>query len=436
MEYQKMAAVDIVKFNAVPDIFAWKFPSEDLSTFTQLIVSETQEAILLKGGQALDTFGPGRHTLESGNIPLLSKFINLPFGGQSAFACEVWFINKVAVLDIKWGTPTPIQLQDPKFKLFISLRSYGQFGIRINDSRKFLLKLVGTVPSFDKANLSQYFKGLYLTKVKDALSSYLVKKQVGILDINASIDELSQSVCANVSPLFNEYGIELLNFCINDISVPENDPAVIQLKNALAKKAEMDIIGYTYAQQRSFDTLEGAATNPGGGQAGLMGAGIGLGMGVGMGGTFGQQMSNMTQNINPSATVKCPKCGADNTAANKFCGICGQNMQEAPGIPQSDTVECSNCKQPIPKNSKFCPTCGDPYSPCMYCGADLKQSESVCSVCGKPAPKPCPKCNSLTNNGLAKFCPQCGQAFTAKCPGCSCEVTIGTKFCPDCGAKL
>lgn len=105
-----MALVDVVKYDGTPNVFAWKYPNSELGTWTQLIVNETQEAVLYKGGQSLDLFGPGRHTLSTANIPLLNKLINLPFGGKSPFSAEVWYVNKVNALDIKWGTPTPIQL--------------------------------------------------------------------------------------------------------------------------------------------------------------------------------------------------------------------------------------------------------------------------------------------------------------------------------------
>lgn len=274
-----MAVVEVVKYNGTPDVFAWKYPSEELGTWTQLIVNESQEAVLFKGGKALDVFGSGRHTLETANIPFLSKVINLPFGGRSPFTAEVWYINKVHSLDIKWGTATPIQLQDPKYGIFAPVRSFGQFGIKIEDSKKFLVKLVGTLATFDKQSLLKYFRGLYVTKVKDTISSYLVHKQISLLEINAYLDELSTYMKERIEPTMNDYGISLVNFFVNDINIPEDDSAVKKLKDALAKRAEMNIVGYSYQQERSFDTLEGAATNPGSASSGLMGAGMGLGMG-------------------------------------------------------------------------------------------------------------------------------------------------------------
>ncbi len=282
-----MAVVEVVKYSGSPEVLAWKYPNDELGTWTQLIVAESQEALLFKGGQALDLFGPGRHTLETANIPFLNNIINIPFGGTSPFSAEIWFINKAYNLDVKWGTMTPIQLQDPKYNVFIPVRSHGQFGIQIDDARKFLVKLVGVLPRFGEQELQEYFKGLYLMRAKDAISSYVIKKKISFLEINAYLADLSEALKEAISPMLDEYGIKLVSFFVNDISVPETDPAVIKLKEALAKRAEMDIVGYDYTQERSFDTLEGAASNAGSGgstQSDLMGAGIGLAMGLGVGG--------------------------------------------------------------------------------------------------------------------------------------------------------
>ena len=428
-----MAIVDVIKYNGYPDMFAWKYPSEELGTWTQLIVNESQEAILFKGGQALDLFTAGRHTLETANIPILNKIINLPFGGKSPFTAEVWYINKAYSLDIKWGTPTPVQLQDPKYKVFIPLRSYGQFGIQISDSRKFLTKLVGTLSFFDRENIIKYFRGLYLTKVKDAISSYLIKEGVAVLEINAYLDELSEYLEEKMRPTLDEYGIRLLNFYVNDINVPEDDPAVKKLKDALAKKAEMDIVGYSYVQERSFNTLEGAASNPASGQSGLMG----LGMGVGIGGSFGNQMGGITQNLNTKEMKKCPNCNADMDADRRFCSLCGfdaLSKKEKQDI--RDKVTCSSCGHEFSNKVKFCPECGNPYHPCAFCGADLPEDSLKCNICGKPVPKPCPGCGALITGENIKFCPECGESLIKKCTNCGNRIEGSPKFCPECGGKL
>lgn len=427
-----MAIVEVIKYNGTPNVFAWKFPSEELGTWTQLIVNESQEAILYKGGQALDLFTAGRHTLQTANIPLLNKIINLPFGGRSPFAAEVWYINKVHSLDVKWGTATPIQLQDPKYKVFIPLRSFGQFGIQIDDSRKFMTKLVGTLGTFNKDDVLKYFRGLYLTKVKDAISSYLIKKEISALEINAYLDELSEFLSERIKPTMDDYGIKLVNFYVNDINVPEDDAAVKKLKDALAKKAEMDIVGYNYTQERSFDTLEGAAKNTGGGQSGLMGAGIGLGMGVGVGGAFGGAMGGITENINTKETKNCPKCGNSIDIDKRFCAACGFDTHIKKELKEE--VNCSKCGNGFSKKMKFCPECGTPYNPCPSCGADIPKNTAKCPSCGKNMPKPCPKCGTAAEQGQ-KFCFECGTSLVNKCPNCDVELNGTPKFCPECGQK-
>lgn len=346
-----MAAAEVIKYSGSPDVLAWKYPSDELGTWTQLIVSESQEAILFKGGKALDIFESGTYTLDADNVPVLSKLINLPFGGRTPFTAEVWFINKANSLDIKWGTATPIQLQDPKYSVFIPVRAFGQFGIHIEDAKQFLVKLAGTIPVFDKENIVRYFRGLYLTKVKDAVSSYLINKQISIMEINAYIEELSMHLQERIEPTLTEYGIKLVNFYVNDISVPEDDSAVIKLKDALARKAEMEIIGYNYQQQRSFDTLEGAAKNNGGASSNIMGAGIGLGMGINMGGAVANQMGAVTGNLNVTGeeTKTCPSCGSKLPEGNpKFCPECGAALIKV----------CPVCKTPVSGSAKFCPECG------------------------------------------------------------------------------
>ena len=433
-----MAIVDVVKYNGSPDVFAWKFPNEQLGTWTQLIVNESQEAVLFKGGQALDTFGAGRHTLSTANIPLLNRIINLPFGGRSPFTAEIWYINKVHSLNIKWGTPTPIQLQDPKYKIFVPLRSFGQFGVQIDDPKKFLIKLVGTLPVFDTEHIATFFRGIYLTKAKDAIASYLVEKGVSVLEINAYLLELSEYLREKIGPTFDEYGIRLINFFVKSINVPEDDPGVAKLKEALAKRAEMDIVGFNYIQERSFDTLEGAATNPGAGQSGVMGAGIGMGMGFGIGGAMGGQVGSVAQSLNINETKKCPGCNTDMDAAARFCPACGNDSQ-APGGAQgnaADTVTCKDCGAGYSKRYKFCPECSSPYNPCASCGADIKEGIPACPACGKAAPKPCPGCGVPLANESAKFCPECGLSLLKKCDGCQAQIDGNAKFCPECGNKV
>lgn len=432
-----MAIIDVVKYNGGPDVFAWKYPSEELSTWTQLIVNESQEAILFKSGKALDVFQSGRYTLETANIPILKNIINIPFGGRSPFTAEVWYVNKADSLDIKWGTASPIQLQDPKYSIFIPVRAFGQFGIRIEDSKQFLGKLVGTLPFFDKTNIIRYFRGLYLTKVKDAVSSYLVHKKISIMEINAYIDQISLYLEEKIRPVLEDYGIRLVNFYVNDISVPEDDSAVKKLKDALTKRAEMNIIGYNYQQERSFDTLEGAAKNQGL-SSNLMGAGMGIGMGAAMGSVVGNQFGAISKSINTGIedTKECPSCGALILKSKRFCSDCGYDTSKQLKAEKTDTIICNKCGAKYKSTMKFCPECGDRYNPCPECGADMPDGATSCISCGYEVPAVCPFCRTALPGKDARFCPECGKSLMQTCPACKMLLAGNPKFCPECGTKL
>lgn len=375
-----MAVVEVLKYDGKKDVLAWKYPSQELGTWTQVIVNESQEAVFVKEGKILDVLGPGRHTLSTENIPILSKLINLPFGGKSPFTAEVWFINRAHIIDVKWGTPSPIQLQDPKYKVFIPVRAFGQFGVQINDAKSFLTKIVGTLNVFEQTELVNYFRGLLVSKIKDNISSYLIEKQISILEVNAYINEISESLKQEIQPEMEQYGIDVVNLYVTSIDTPEDDTSVKKLKDALAKKAEMDIVGFNYTQERSFDTLEGAAKNEGAVAGNIMGAGIGLGMGAGIGSVVADQMKGVSQNV-------------DIKAENK------------------ETRKCS------------------------YCNATLGENQKFCAECGKPVNDICPKCNAILKKGQ-KFCPECGQSQIVVCPKCNAEVERGQKFCGSCGEKI
>lgn len=377
-----MAIVEVVKYNGKPNIMAWKYPSEELGTWTQVIVNETQEVVFVKEGKVLDILGPGRYTLSTENIPILSKLINLPFGGKSPFTAEIWYINKVFALDVKWGTAPAIQLQDPKYKVFVPVTAFGQFGIRVDDSKEFLTKLVGTLPSFEHDVMVKYFRGLLVSNVKTVISEYLIKKDISILEINAYISEIGEELEKKLKPEIDKYGIELVNFFVMSIEAPEDDSAVIKLKEALSKRAEMDIVGYDYTTARSFDTLESAAKNEGSG-SNLMNAGIGLGIGLGVGGQFGNQMSSVASKI-------------DTTISNK----------------NNQTIKCDKCGSEIEENQKFCPECGAKIGNfCRECGAKLAKKGQ-------------------------RFCPECGASQVFICPKCKKEIDETSKFCPECGEKI
>lgn len=376
-----MAIVDVIKYGGEPNIMAWKYPNEELGTWTQVIVNETQEVVFVKEGKILDILGPGRHTLLTENIPILANFMKIPFGGKSPFTAEVWYINKAYGLDVKWGTAPAIQLEDPKYHVFIPVTAHGQFGIRVSDSKTFLTKLVGTLSTFEHDTMVKYFRGLFISHVKNDISTYLIKKGISILEINAYISEISDELEKTLKPEMEEYGISLENFYVTAIEAQEGDDAVKKLKDALSKRAEMDIVGYDYNIARSFDTLESAAKNEGSG-SNLMNAGIGLGMGLGVGGKLGNQMGNVAS-----------------------------KLETEPSKKESETVVCKQCGNRVDKDIKFCPECGNRIGDfCKKCGAKVAKE--------------------------SKFCPECGASQIVTCTKCGKEIEETSKFCPECGEKI
>ncbi|ATB70783.1 hypothetical protein SJPD1_2694 [Sulfurospirillum diekertiae] len=429
-----MAVVDLVKWNGNPNILAWKFPSEELSTWTQLIVNETQEAYVVKEGVYQGPFGAGRHTLSTENIPLLRSLIGIPFGGKSPFTAEVWYVNRATNLDIRWGTPDPIQLQDPKYQLMIPVRAFGQYGIKTTDAKKFLLKLVGTLSGFDVNTMSDYFKGVLTTKIKTGIANAIIKNGHSVLEISTELEVLSNMLKDSLIPEMEEYGIGLTQFNIHSINVPEDDPAVISLKTALAKRTEMGLLGFNYQQERSFDVMQTAAGNEGSAGS-VMGAGLGMGMGVGMGLPFGNAFAQITPNMQPNMAqtqIICQKCNTANPVGTKFCGNCGAMLTVVSNEPNRQPITCDKCNAIIPHGSKFCPNCADPVNNCPVCGEDNPDGAKQCRRCGNSMPVACSSCNTTIPNGI-KFCPECGKKTTPLCVKCGSDLSIGAKFCNACG---
>ncbi len=236
-----MKVFDIIKYDGPNNVFVWKFPGEDFNTLSQLIVAESQEAVFFKDGKALDLFEPGRYTLHTQNIPLIRRLVNLPFNGQSPFHCEVYFINKVVSMDVLWGTSSPIPIQDALYKIILPIRANGQFGVRVENSKKLLVKLVGTIDKFDQDTLRRYFRGVLTTNIKDYIASEFVKNQVSFLEIHSHLKAISNGIQEALQNEFLQYGIELVNFNVNEIVPPEDDPSYIQLKKHLQKKLKCQL---------------------------------------------------------------------------------------------------------------------------------------------------------------------------------------------------
>jgi membrane protease subunit (stomatin/prohibitin family) len=385
------AFIDRVKFEGSPKDLVWKYPADNLSTATQLIVNETQEAVIFREGRGLDVFGPGRHTLSTANVPGLRTLINLPFGGQTPFTAEVYFVSKATVPDLKFGTRAPIQVMDPRFNVMVPVRCFGIFGLRVDDSKTFVTVICGQNRLYTTDDISTYLKGAITTRVKDYIAEVIIKQQVSVVEIAAYLEEVSAVGRARTSDDFRKYGLSLTDFLLQSIDVPDDDETVQKLKQSLATRADIEIMGQeNYRMKRTFDTLEKAAENEGGGTGQMMGAGMGLGLGFGVGhmmpgmmGQMGGQFSGQMAAAQSTGVTVCPGCQHQNPPSAKFCAGCGKPLGgEA-------TAKCPKCSADINPNSKFCASCG-----------------------AKIGPEVCPACQAVSPPG-SKFCANCGQNLEA-----------------------
>ena len=224
-----MAIIDRIKYDGYQDGSPWlihKYPGEEFVLGSQLIVNQGQEALFFKGGEALDLFGAGTHTLQTGNLPLLKKLVNLPFGGKTPFSAEIYYINKTSRLDMNWGTQNPFQLEDPKYGLILSIRSHGKYGLRIIDSRMFVSELVGAIPNGATVNyafVASYFSGLLTSCIKTVISSFMIRQKISFLEVTAYLKDLSKECETEIAKEFERFGVEIVNFFIETISPPKDE---------------------------------------------------------------------------------------------------------------------------------------------------------------------------------------------------------------------
>jgi len=316
-----VALIDRIKYDAPSDdALVWKYPSEEIRLGAQLIVNESQEAIFYKGGRALDSFGPGTHTLSSANLPLLRGLVNLPFGGNTPFSAEVWYVNKTVKRDLKWGTNGPIQLIDPLYNYPVSVRAFGLWGMRVSDVRSFVVQIIGTQVAssahktkagsdgyIGSERIEEYFAGEIVQRLSNAIGKYFVERNTSVFQASAQINELSKFVAEDISPEFARFGIEVVNFNVMRISIPDDEQKRFQ--EILGKRMEIDQISQArlsqpYATMRTFDTLEKAAGNEGGNAGQIFGAGLGVGVGLGAGVPIGQQLGGA---LNVQTTPASPQ---------------------------------------------------------------------------------------------------------------------------------
>lgn len=410
-----MPIASIIKYEGDNNAVIWKHPCEDFNSSSQLIVHESQEAVFMMNGQALDLFGAGRYTLETQNIPLIGKALNRLTGDKSPFHCEVYFINKTEKMSMKWGTDSKVQFIEPTYGFPISIGANGQMTLRVDNSRKLLVKLVGTESYLGNDRLVSYFRAFLMTKVKSYLAQVIKQDKISIFEIDETLQDISDKLLNLLKPDFEEYGLVLEHFFVMEIMKPDGDSQYEKFKSlhfrqyadiAEAKirqnvsvidaqtEAQKVIIGsqaaatkraqegYTYQQERGFDVAEQVASNQAVGQ--FTNLGIGLGTMAGVGGTI--------------------------------AGVVGGSLNNAMEQNKEENTVCAKCGAKLPKNAKFCLECGEKVFVSSV-------EQVVCPNCGKTVVK-------------GKFCPECGYKFIEKCPKCNADIPAGAKFCLNCGEKI
>ena len=310
-----MALIDVVKYDSPNDeSFVWKFPSENLRIATKVVVNQSQEVLFVKGGQVLDSLDPGTHTLSTGNIPLLDKLINLPFGGNTPFTAEVWYVNKTVKRDLKWGTPSPIQIMDNTLGFPVSVRSFGKWGARIENARSFLTQIVGSQSIADAEKINNYFTGEIVQSLSKIISTAINVNNISILQITSSLTELSKFATDMMKKEFERFGLEIVNFNIESINIPEDEMEKIQKvfeKTLEAKELSKVKVGGAFNAIKTFEVLNAAADNQSDGSSvgAMLGAGIGLGAGLPLGSQLGQKLNisdseNSIEKQDPAERIK------------------------------------------------------------------------------------------------------------------------------------
>ena len=226
-----MAITDVIKYEGDNSTFIWKYPNEDFNTASQLIVHESQEAIFFANGKVLDVFEAGRHTLETENIPLLRGLINIPTGGVSAFHAEVFFINKVQQMSIKWGTDSRVMYIDPVYNFPLSVGANGEMALSVENGKKLLLKLVGTESYLSQEKLVSYFRAFLMTRVKTYIANIIKDKNINIFELDSRLTEFSEDLKKLLINDFLDYGINLNKFLVTTISKPEDDQQYKKFKD-------------------------------------------------------------------------------------------------------------------------------------------------------------------------------------------------------------
>lgn len=351
----------------------------------QLIVRDSQAAIFFKSGRGLDVFGPGRHTLTTLNLPILTKVLALPWGFTSPFRAEVYFVNLKVFTNLRWGTKDPVAFKDSELGL-VRLRAFGAFTMKIVEPLLFVNSLVGTQGVFGTADVEDYLREVIVSRFND----YLGENVGSVFELPQRYDEMGAAVRERLAADFGKYGIELVDFLIGSVTPPEEVQRMIDGRAGMAAVGDLD----DYLKFRAANALGDGGASGGGNGGGPLGGGNGGGgaaggaMELGLGAGLGMLLPGMVlrslsgEPITSAAMLQqglhCPECHGAVTADSRFCAHCGHQMVVARKCPQ--------CAKNVTALANFCPSCGVDLASkltCASCAAELPPGTRFCFQCGQ-----------------------------------------------------
>ena len=291
----KHELIDIIEWtDESSNTMVWKFPrfQNEIKNGAQLTVRESQLAVLVNEGKIADVYQPGRHQLTTQNMPVLTTIMGWKYGFNSPFKVDVYFVNTKNFTDQKWGTKNPIMLRDAEFGP-IRLRAFGSYTVKVSDAGMFIKEIAGTQSHFTTEEITDQLRNLIITRFTDTIG----ESKIPVLDLAANYDELSKFVSDKINPEFNEYGLSVTKFLVENVSLPP------EVESALDKRSSMGILGNLnqYAQFQAANAMESAAKNPGGANPGIE-----LGMGLAMAQQMGQMMNQQNQQQNTNQPPPIP----------------------------------------------------------------------------------------------------------------------------------
>jgi len=272
MDFIKGEFLEIIEWtDDSRDTLSWRFPDEDkaIKNGAQIIVRESQVAQFVYLGEFGDTFGPGKHGLTTDNIPVLTRIKSWPFGFNSPFKADVYFVVTRLFTGNKWGTSNPVMLRDNDFGI-VRVRSFGTYDFKIVEAKTFLREVAGSDHNFRLDEFSDTMRSRIVSIFTDAVAS----AKIPVLDVASRYTELGEALLPLINPaVTSKYGIEITSFIVENVSVPP------EVEEAIDKRSSMAAIGnlnefVKYQMGRGFES--------GGGSAGAAGTAAELAVGFGI----------------------------------------------------------------------------------------------------------------------------------------------------------